>query len=150
MHTPRLTSPLPTATDRERGSITIWLATASFVMVVLVGLAVDLTGQVHAQQHARDVAAQAARAGGEELNPAPAIRGVTAQANPAMAAQAARFYLAASDVSGNATIQGGTTLVVRTTDTYQTRFLSIIGLHRMTVTGQAEARIVRAVAGVEQ
>ena len=32
----------------ERGSITVWLALSSFVMIFLVGLAVDLGGQVHA------------------------------------------------------------------------------------------------------
>ena len=44
-------------------------------MIILVGLAVDLGGQVHAQQHARDVAAQAARAGGQQLQAGRAIRG---------------------------------------------------------------------------
>jgi hypothetical protein len=44
---------------RERGSVSIWIATSGLVMIILVGLAVDLGGQVHAQQHARDVAAQA-------------------------------------------------------------------------------------------
>ena len=34
----------------ERGSISVWLATASVVMVILVGVVVDLAGQVHAQQ----------------------------------------------------------------------------------------------------
>jgi hypothetical protein len=51
-------------------------------------------------------------------------------------------------VSGSATIQGGDTLVVTTTDTYQTTFLGIIGLNRLTVTGHASARIIRAVGGV--
>ncbi len=51
----------------ERGSITVWLALASFVMIFLVGLAVDLGGQVHAHERAHDLAAQAARAGGEEV-----------------------------------------------------------------------------------
>ena len=58
--------------------------------------------------------------------------------------------LAAAGVSGSATIQGGDTLVVTTTDTYQTTFLGIIGLNRLTVTGHASARIVRAVGGVER
>lgn len=140
----------PPGHDRDRGSVTLWFTLTSFVMIVLVGVAVDLTGQVHAQQHARDVAAQAARAGGQELNAPQAIRGVSAQANPGMAVQAAQTYLAASDVTGSATIQGGTTLIVTTSDTYQTRFLSIIGLQQMTVTGSAQARMVRAVEGAEQ
>ena len=33
--------------DRERGSVSIWLATASLVMIILVGLAGDLVCQRH-------------------------------------------------------------------------------------------------------
>ena len=55
---------------QERGSISIWLVTTGFAMIVLVGLAVDLGGQVHAQQHARAVADQAARTGGQQLDAA--------------------------------------------------------------------------------
>jgi hypothetical protein len=117
----------------------------------MVGLAVDLTGQVHAQQHARTVAAQAARAGGQELNAPRAVRGLEVRANPRAAAQAARAYLAASDVDGSVSVQGaGTRLVVTTSDTYSTRFLSIIGLRGMTVTGTAEARLARVVQGGER
>ena len=59
----------------ERGSITVWLALSSFVMIFLVGLAVDLGGQVHAHERAHDLAAQAARAGGEEVEGGAAIQG---------------------------------------------------------------------------
>ena len=68
---------------RERGSVTVWLALASFVMIVVVGLAVDLTGQVHAQQRARDLAAQAARVGGQQINTPRAIRGLGLETNAA-------------------------------------------------------------------
>ena len=59
----------------EDGSITLWMVTASFAMMMLVGLAVDLGGQVHAQQRAHIVAGQAARAGGQEVQAAPAVQG---------------------------------------------------------------------------
>lgn len=134
----------------DRGSVTIWLALSSFVMVVLVGLAVDLTGQVHAQQRARDVAAQAARIGGQQLNASQAVRGLGAQASPTQAVRAAQLYLNASDVSGTVGIVNGTTLVVSTSDIYQPKFLSIVGLGNMRVSGKAEARLVRAVGGVER
>lgn len=147
---PTLRQQLPTTLERDRGSVTVWLALASFVMVVLVGMTVDLSGQVHAQQHARAVAAQAARVGGQQLNSSAAVRGLGAQATPGQAEQAAQAYLVASGVSGSADVQGGDTLVVSTADTYQTQFLSIIGLRQMKVTGKAEARLVRAVGGAEQ
>ncbi|MBE1610064.1 pilus assembly protein TadG-related protein [Actinopolymorpha pittospori] len=130
--------------------MTLWLALSSFVMVVLVGLAVDLTGQVHAQQRARDVAAQAARVGGQQLNASQAVRGLGAQASPTQAVRAAQLYLNASDVSGTVGVVNGTTLVVSTTDIYQPKFLSIVGLGNMRVSGKAEARLVRAVGGVER
>ena len=134
----------------ERGSVSIWLATASLVMLIMVGLAVDLGGQVHTQQRARDLAAQAARVGGEQVLAGPAIRGQGVQVDTGAAKSAARDYLAAAGVSGSVTIQGADTVVVATKDTYQTMFLGIIGLDRMTVTGHASARIVRAVGGVER
>lgn len=138
------------ASGRERGSISIWLATTAFVMIILVGLAADLTGQVHAQQRARDVAAQAARAGGQQVQASQAIRGQGAQADATAATAAARAYLAAANVSGTVAFRGGDTVVVNTTTTYETKFLSLIGLNQMTVSGTAESRIVRAVGGVEQ
>src|SRR5450756_2458652 len=90
--------------DRQRGSVSIWLATASLVMIILVGLAVDLGGQVHTQQRARDIAAQAARVGGEEVLAGPAIRGQGVQVDTGAAKSAARDYLAAAGLSPTATI----------------------------------------------
>ena len=72
-----------TVPRQERGSISIWLVTTGFAMIVLVGLAVDLGGQVHAQQHARAVADQAARTGGQQLQAPVAVRGAgTARRHP--------------------------------------------------------------------
>jgi hypothetical protein len=45
---------------------------------------------------------------------------------------------------------GGTTITVTVVDTYETKFLSIIGLGSMRVTGSAETRVVRVVGGVER
>lgn len=134
----------------ERGSVTLWFALASFVMIVLVGLTVDLTGQVHAQQRARDVAAQAARAGGQQINAPSAIRGLGAEVNGPQAVAAAKTYLTASGIEGSVGLVNGTTLVVRTSDTYQSKFLSIIGVNGLKVTGSAEARLVRVVEGDER
>lgn len=131
------------------GSVTVWLATASFVMILVVGLAVDLTGQVRAQQRVRDIAAQAARAGGQEVNAPTAIRGLAVQANPVKAAAVSRAYLSSAGITGSAVSQGDT-LTVTASDTYSTKFLGVIGLNRMRVTGSAQVRIVRATGGVEQ
>ncbi len=141
-------APQPTPLNQEQGSVTIWMITASLVMTILVGLAVDLGGQVYAEQRAQDLAAQAARAGAEQLNAAAAIRGHGAVVNPSRALAAARAYLdAVPDVTGRAHLLGTNALVVDTTATYRTTFLGLIGINALTVTGHAQAQITRTVGG---
>ena len=135
---------------QERGSITVWMATATAAMTLLVGLAVDLGGQVHAQQRAHDLAAQAARAGGERIQAAPAIEGEYVRIDAVAARNAAADYLAAAAVDGTVTITGGTTLTVHVTDTYRPRFLGVIGIGALSVSGSASARLVRSLGGNER
>lgn len=134
----------------ERGSISIWVVAASIVMMTLVGLAVDLGGQVHAQQRAHDIAAQAARVGGQQVEPGPAVEGTDVALDAQAARAAAQQYLDAAGVDGTVTITGGTTLTVRVTDVYQPKFLTLIGLDDLTVTGDATARLIRTTGGVER
>lgn len=137
-------------TRDERGSISVWLVTSSFVMMMLVGLAVDLGGQVHAKQRAHNIAAQAARTGGEQVQAAPAIEGDYVAVDAVAARHAAEDYLAASGVTGTVTISGGDTITVNVTDTYTPKFLSFIGLGDLAVTDKATARLVRSLGGSEQ
>lgn len=134
----------------ERGSITIWLAVSSFVMMMLVGLAVDLSGQVHAKQRAHNIAAEAARAGGERVQAAPAITGTYLAIDTTAARTAAQDYLKTAGVTGTVQITGGDTITVRVTDTYQPTFLSFIGIDDLTVTSTATARLIRSLGGTEQ
>jgi hypothetical protein len=134
--------------DTERGSVTIWMITTALTMMLLVGLAVDLGGQVLAKQHAQAVAFEAARAGGQQLQGPAAVLGQAAVVDPGRAAAAASTYIAGTpEVAGTVAVVGGR-VVVDTVTTYQTRFLSIIGIDQMTVTGHAEAQPIRAVGGV--
>ena len=120
-------------------------------MMMLVGLAVDLGGQVHAKQRAHDIAAQAARTGGEQVQAAPAIEGrLRRRRHRRPPATAAEDYLAASGVTGTVTVTGGDTITVNVTDTYTPKFLSFIGLGDLTVTGEASARLIRSLGGTEQ
>ena len=139
-----------TRRHNERGSISIWVVTATIVMMTLVGLAVDLGGQVHAQQRAHDVAAQAARAGGQQVEAAPAVEGRYIALDAAAARRAAEQYLAAAGIEGTVTVTGGDTIHVAVTDTYTPTFLSFIGIGDLTVTSDASARIVRSLGGTEQ
>ncbi len=133
----------------ERGSTTVWMVTAAFAMSILVGLAVDLGGQAHAQQRTHDLAAQAARTGAEEVLAAPAIEGRYAHIDTAAAGRAARSYLARSGATGTVRVRGNR-IDVRATDTYRTRFLSIIGITSVRVHGDAEAELVRSLDGEER
>ncbi|WP_067431164.1 pilus assembly protein TadG-related protein [Nocardioides jensenii] len=134
----------------ERGSISIWVITATLAMMILVGLAVDLGGQVHAQQRARDVAAQAARTGGQQVQAAPAVEGRYVALDTAAARQAAEEYLAAAGVEGTVTVTGGNTLTVNVTDIYEPMFLSLVGVGNLKVTGDASARLIRTTGGLER
>lgn len=134
----------------ERGSVTIWIAVSTFVMMALVGLAVDLGGQVHTQQRAHDLAAQAARTGAEQVQAAPAIQGRYARIDTAAARVAAQEYLVAAGVDGTVSVTGGDTINVSVTDSYQPRFLTFMGIKQLDVTGTASARLVRTLGGTEQ
>ena len=134
----------------ERGSVTVWLALASFVMMFLVGLAVDLGGQVHAHERAHDVAAQAARAGGEEVSGGTAIQGRALTIDTAAARAAAQRYLDAAGVTGTVAITNGDTITVTVDDSYNPRFLGLLGIDRLDVSGTATARLVRTLGGSER
>lgn len=134
----------------ERGSISIWMAVASLAMMVLVGLAVDLGGQVHAKQRAHDIAAEAARTGGQQVHAGPAIEGRYVSVDTAAARATAEQYLATAGVTGTVTITNGDTITVDVTDTYSPKFLGFIGIGDLPVTSDASARLVRSLGGTEQ
>ena len=141
--------PIPlTRVRADRGSVSVWFALAAVAMVICVGIAVDLSGRVHAQQRAYDIAAQAARAAGEQIAAAPAIRGDTPTIDPTAAQRAATTYLTRAGVTGTVTIRSGTIIEVTVHDTYTPMFLTLIGVNHLNVTGHSTARLVRAVDGV--
>jgi Flp pilus assembly protein TadG len=141
---------MSTRNRADRGSISIWLVTSSVVMMMLVGLAVDLGGQVHAKQRAHDIAAQAARTGGQHVQSAPAVTGDFLAIDIAAAKNAAQDYLSAAHVSGTVTVTNAETLTVEVTDVYTPRFLGAVGIGDLTVTGEASARLIRTLGGNEQ
>lgn len=135
---------------QDRGSVSIWVVTSAFVMIMLVGIAVDLGGKVYAQQNAQDVARQAARTAGQEIQAPQAVRGEEVVADPRAGQQAAQRYLDTSEMSGTATVVDSETMRITTSDTYETKFLGIIGITGFTVRGEAEARIAHVVDGAER
>ena len=126
------------------------MAASAFIMIVLVGMAVDLGGKVHTQQQARNIAAQAARTGAQEVQSASTVRGGIPLASIGAAKAAANSYLAQAGVQGTVNVRGGDTIVVEVSDSYDSKFLSIINLDTMRVTGEASARLIRTEGGDEQ
>jgi hypothetical protein len=122
----------------------------SVVIVTLcIGIGVDLGGQAHAHQRAYSVAAQAARAAGQEVS-ASVVAGQAPVVDPHTAVAAAHAYLTTAGVRGTATATAGTRITVTVHDTWQPRFLGIAGVGPLDVTATATARVVRTVGGIEQ
>lgn len=131
----------------ERGSISLFAVVVTVGLIVVIGLVVDGGGKIHAQQRAQTAAREAARAGGQAIVAGTAIRGQGAVVDTGAARTAAQNYLAVAGVAGTVSIQGGNTVVVRTSESYQPTFLSIVGIGTQTVTGSAEAQIMRTLNG---
>lgn len=136
--------------DLERGSVSAFVIVIATSFLIMVGLAVDVSGHLHAMQEARAVAREAARAGGQQVQMPAGVRGRGAVADPASAAAAAAAYLSQAEVAGSVAVTGPASITVNVTSTYPTKFLSVVGVGSLSATGTAEARITRSVEGVEQ
>ena len=125
----------------------VWMISTALAMILMVGLAVDRSDRVLANS-AQNVA-QAARAGGQQLKEPPpfAVRARSwTQERPSWP----RTHRGRARVHRDGHRRGGTRVVTDTSTTYTTKFLSIIGITNLTVTGHAEVEVNRAVAEVAQ
>ena len=128
----------------ERGSVTVWMVLIVMVLTMVIGIAVDLSGQVNAKRRAGDVAAQAARAAGQQISPdAYLADGRSVELAVAKAKTAAVDYIEAAGMTGSARVESGTELVVQTETIYRPIFLSAAGIGDLKVTGSASIRVVR-------
>ncbi len=133
----------------ERGAVTVWLAGASVLMVSIIGITVDLGGQLHAKERAHTIAAQAARTGAEQIT-ADAMLGMKPELDVGRARTAANAYLRAAGVSGTVSVSGGIRVTVAVVDTYQPLFLGSIGVGTLTVSASSTAELKRALDGSER
>ncbi|MEA5117540.1 MAG: hypothetical protein VB036_07970, partial [Propionicimonas sp.] len=89
----------------ERGSVSVWAVLIVSAFTLIVGISVDLVGQIAAKQHAADIAAQAARIAGQQIDPDTLMAGGrTVAVNTTRARRAALDYIAGADMTGTATI----------------------------------------------
>lgn len=134
----------PALRTDERGSVSLLLAVLAMAVLIAVGLVVDGGQKLRSTQRADDAAAEAARAAVQAVQPARTVRGLPPRTDPAGARSAAQAYLHAAGVTGSVSVTGQR-VRVSTTLSFTPTFLSLIGLGPQTVTGQADARLVRGV-----
>lgn len=129
----------------ERGAISVWVSVALVAFILCLGIGVDFAGHAAAEQHARAVAAEAARAGGQFLDTQPGVR---PRPDVYAATQASSAYIAASGFTGTATVEAS---VIHTTvtSTYQTKFLGIIGISTLPLTAEGAASVTPVIDGQE-
>lgn len=142
-----MTSPHPSVNDERGAVVTVWVALLMSVLIAVLGITVDLTGQVNAQQQAHDLATQAGRAAANQSRIDRAMQGQTPQIDPVAAQQAATSYLAAAGVAGTVTVTSPTTLTIHVTSRYQPRFLGAFGVGAKTVSGDATIDLTRVLNG---
>ncbi|WP_405103720.1 hypothetical protein [Micromonospora sp. NBC_01412] len=114
-------------------------------VLAIIGLAFDGAGQLRSMQRADNLAAEAARTGGQSIDRAKAIEGGPKVIDQVAARAAVSSYLAATEVTASSVefpVVGGETLVrVRVTVTYDRYMLGFFGFgNTVTVSGEATAR----------
>ncbi|MEU6260434.1 Tad domain-containing protein [Streptomyces sp. NPDC047043] len=130
----------------DRGGVTVFVAVCVFALIGIIGLAVDGGSTMRATERADYIAGEAARAGGQAIDPADAISGTAIDVDPQAAAAAAQAYLHSAGATGTVNLSGdGKTLTVTITDAYDTKFLSVVGIGTLPVTGHGTATLLHGV-----
>lgn len=139
----RLRTESPAASD-DGGSITLLMVVLAVVLLGAVGLVVDGGAKIRAAQQADVVAAEAARAGGQQIRIDEAMVNGEVIADPIRARSAANAYLRSAGMEGSVSItHGGSRIAVSTRESVDTIFLGLLGVGVMRVSGHAEAQLVR-------
>jgi hypothetical protein len=134
-----------TAGPGDAGRVSIFLAVALIGVLAIIGMAFDGAGQLRTLQRAENLAAEAARAGGQAIDRATAIEGGPKRINRREAGSAVRSYLATAGASNYRVtfpvVDGETLIRVRVEVTYDRAALGLFGFsNTVTVSGEATAR----------
>lgn len=134
----------------DAGGIAIYTAIVTIALLAIIGLAIDGGGKLRATERADAVAMEAARAAGQAIDPASAVNGTGVRVDPEAAAAAAQAYLARAGSQGSTTLSADRThLTVTVRGTYTTKFLPIVGIGSMEVTGHGSTRLLHGVTQPE-
>ncbi|MGC4894514.1 hypothetical protein [Micromonospora sp. DT31] len=132
----------------ESGRVSLFLAVAMSGVLAVIALAYDGAGQLRTLQRADNLAAEAARSGGQMIDRARAIEGGPKRIDQAAARAAVADYL---DVAGGVrdhevdfpAVGAQTQIRVRVQITYRRDLLGLFGVQKTaTVTGEATARVL--------
>lgn len=120
------------ARDERGASASVFVAVAMLALVLVAGLVVDGGAQVRAERLAQVAAARAVREGSDARAPSALV----GQDGAAPALAAARDSLASDGVQGSVELDGDA-VVVHTTTSVDTVFLSLVGIDHLSAHGQA-------------
>ncbi|GHE34309.1 membrane protein [Streptomyces capitiformicae] len=128
----------------------MFVAICVVALLGIIGVAVDGGSKMRATERADYLAGEAARAGGQAIDPAQAITGEAIVVDPQAAVAAARAYLATAGADGTVSVSGdGTTLTVTVASAYETKFLPVVGIDSLAVTGHGKATLLHGVTAPE-
>lgn len=128
----------------------MFVAVCVLGLIGIIGLTVDGGSKMRATERADYIAGEAARAGGQAIDPADAITGTAIAADPQDAAAAAQSYLRSAGVTGTVNVSGdGKTLTVVVNDAFDTTFLPVVGIGSLSVTGHGKATLLHGVTAPE-
>lgn len=125
----------------DRAAATLWFTIFAFAFLMFTGLVVDYGGTVAAKHRAQIAADEAARAAGQAVVKPLGVRGVDVVIDPLGAQGAAQQYLSRAKIQGTVQPIAPRVLMVTTTETYDPKILSIIGMGTRRVTGTATVNL---------
>ena len=131
---------------RDDGGIAVYTAIVTVTLLGIIGLVLDGGGKLRATERADAVAIEAARAAGQAVDPAAIITGKAIRVDPAAAEAAAYAYLRRAGATGTVTLSPDRTrLSVTVNGTYATKFLPVVAISSMPVTGHGTATLLHGV-----
>ncbi|MGX1266960.1 TadE/TadG family type IV pilus assembly protein [Streptomyces phaeoluteigriseus] len=134
----------------DHGGVTVFVAVCVLALIGIIGVAVDGGSKMRATERADYIAGEAARAGGQAIDPADAISGTAIVVDPQNAQAAAQAYLRSAGATGTVSVSGdGKTLTVHITGAYDTKFLSVVGIGSLSVSGHGKATLLHGVTAPE-
>ncbi|MGW1966476.1 pilus assembly protein TadG-related protein [Streptomyces sp. NPDC001935] len=128
----------------------MFVAVCVIALIGIIGIAVDGGAKMAATERADYLAGEAARAGGQAIDPGQAVTGQAIVVAPQDAVAAAQAYLHSAGATGTVSVSGdGKSLTVTVNGSSDTAFLSAVGIGSLPVTGHASATLLHGVTAPE-